>query len=154
MGVSADARHKSSFVDAQHTVVANNAKYLSRIDQFGQFVVEKLFHCPVRCGAPRVLAVVNSVLRVAACLVFRFLPRARVRARVRSCVCVRGGVRSERPAPACLGNPVPSPLMQHVGCGREFTRQTTLVDHTRTHTGEKPYMCPVCGSVCWSFPHV
>ncbi|KAL4105576.1 hypothetical protein PRIC1_003637 [Phytophthora ramorum] len=33
------------------------------------------------------------------------------------------------------------------GCHREFTRKCTLVEHIKTHTGERPHVCPVrtCG---------
>ena len=29
-------------------------------------------------------------------------------------------------------------------CGRVFSRANNLRDHARTHTGEKPYQCPIC----------
>ncbi|RLN44458.1 hypothetical protein BBJ28_00005934 [Nothophytophthora sp. Chile5] len=39
------------------------------------------------------------------------------------------------------------PKMVHTcperGCGRQFNRKYTLVEHTKTHTGEKPHVCPV-----------
>ncbi|KAG6611881.1 Zinc finger protein [Phytophthora cinnamomi] len=33
------------------------------------------------------------------------------------------------------------------GCKRQFTRKYTLVEHAKTHTGERPHICPVktCG---------
>ncbi|XP_075207221.1 uncharacterized protein LOC142312202 [Anomaloglossus baeobatrachus] len=30
-------------------------------------------------------------------------------------------------------------------CGKKFTRKWGLVQHTKMHTGEKPYSCPECG---------
>ncbi|KAF4127964.1 C2H2 type zinc finger [Phytophthora infestans] len=34
-----------------------------------------------------------------------------------------------------------------VGCHREFNRKYTLAEHVKTHTGERPHLCPVptCG---------
>lgn len=29
-------------------------------------------------------------------------------------------------------------------CGKEYTRKSTLVEHARTHTGERPYACDKC----------
>ncbi|KAF2421138.1 hypothetical protein EJ08DRAFT_597728, partial [Tothia fuscella] len=31
-------------------------------------------------------------------------------------------------------------------CERDFTRATTLKDHIRTHTNERPYSCKLCAS--------
>jgi len=31
------------------------------------------------------------------------------------------------------------------GCGKRFARSDELARHTRTHTGEKNFTCPVCG---------
>ena len=30
------------------------------------------------------------------------------------------------------------------GCGKRFARSDELARHTRTHTGEKNFICPVC----------
>lgn len=30
------------------------------------------------------------------------------------------------------------------GCGKRFARSDELARHTRTHTGEKNFACPVC----------
>ncbi|GLV44060.1 cabut [Carabus blaptoides fortunei] len=32
-----------------------------------------------------------------------------------------------------------------LGCGKRFARSDELARHTRTHTGEKNFACPVCG---------
>ena len=31
-----------------------------------------------------------------------------------------------------------------LGCGKRFARSDELARHTRTHTGEKNFICPVC----------
>nr|VZI10976.1 unnamed protein product [Spirometra erinaceieuropaei] len=33
----------------------------------------------------------------------------------------------------------------HLGCGRAFYSHFNLVEHIRTHTGERPFVCPVSG---------
>ncbi|PSN36912.1 Krueppel-like factor 13 [Blattella germanica] len=46
---------------------------------------------------------------------------------------VEGPIEGERPFPCSWA-----------GCGKRFARSDELARHTRTHTGEKNFTCPVC----------
>ena len=44
----------------------------------------------------------------------------------------------------CKGIPVPANMCDF--CDQQFANDTDLVVHMKTHTGDKPYLCTICGS--------
>lgn len=54
---------------------------------------------------------------------------------------------SSSASPSVSSSQSPPPVKKYTcqTCGRAFQRQTTLTQHQITHTGERPYACPIAG---------